>query len=158
MSNASVLHHFGSIGDVQTALMERMVRQLVQTVLAASAAHTDDAAGIGAAVTALFDAFEARGAARLAAWLELTGEARRLTVVRAAVREVIDADVARYPGQSREAIETFTLVCIATALGVGLFGQTLGVLLGRPATEARDATLAMLIGRLVEALAPSPRS
>ena len=36
----------------------------------------------------LFDAFESKGAARLAAWLELTGETRRFALVRDAVRRV----------------------------------------------------------------------
>jgi hypothetical protein len=50
-------------------------------------------AGFGA--QALFDAFETKGAARLAAWLELTGEGRRMTLVRHVVDEVVQTRLAR---------------------------------------------------------------
>ena len=90
VSNATVLHHFGSIAEAQTALMQRMVRQLVFEIL--TIARRDSAAAQSATeeIAALFDAFESRGSARLAAWLELTGEARRMTFVQTAVREVVE--------------------------------------------------------------------
>ncbi len=155
VSNASVLHHFGSIAEVQTALMERMVRALVDEVVAITDRAANSAQSVGEGVTALFDAFETRGAARLAAWLELSGEARRLTVVKSAVREVIDAGLRRPDTVSAEALEDFILACIALALGVGLFGPTLCDLLGKPPARAREVALALLINRLHQALPPA---
>ena len=73
--HANVIHHFGSIGGVETALMERMIRRLADKIIVGFNA-ADATPGFGA--QALFDAFEAKGAARLAAWLELTGEGRRI--------------------------------------------------------------------------------
>ena len=146
--NATVLHHFGSIDGVQTALMERMVRQLVDEVLAITATEWQGAALASDGMTALFDAFEARGAARLAAWLALTGEATRMTGVRGAVQEVIDARISQVGGVSAEVMGDFILGCVIYALGVGLFGAPLGELLGKPPGRAREVALGILQARL----------
>lgn len=143
--HANVIHHFGSIGGVETALMERMIRQLADKVLAVLG-QDDAALGVGA--QALFDAFETKGAARLAAWLELTGEGRRMTLVRSVVEEIVDTRLARDAGVEREAAVDFILLNIILAVGVGLFGPTLSELLGRPPGRARELALEMIQGRL----------
>jgi len=148
VSNASVLHHFGTVDGVQTALMERMVRTLVNDVLAIAGQGPASARTAAEAVTALFDAFEAKGAARLAAWLELTGEGRRLTETRAALQDVLAAQMARYDEAPAEALEDFVLACITMALAVGLFGPALSDLLGKPAGQAREVVLGLLLSRL----------
>jgi AcrR family transcriptional regulator len=148
VANATVLHHFGSIDGVQTALMERMVRHLVDDVLAITVTEGQGAAFAGEGMTALFDAFESRGAARLAAWLALTGEATRMTGVRGAVQEVIDARISQVGGVSAEVMGDFILGCVTYALGVGLFGAPLGELLGKPPGRARDVALGILQARL----------
>lgn len=148
VSNASVLHHFGTVDAVQTALMERMVRTLVGDVLAIGGEGPASVRTAVEGVKALFDAFEARGAARLAAWLELTGEGRRLTETRSALQDVLAAQMARYGEDAREAVEDFILACITMALAVGLFGPAVSDLLGKPAGQARKAALALLLSRL----------
>jgi len=145
-----VLHHFASIGGVQTALMERMVTRLVTRILA-----VNEAAALGwgpQADIALFDAFEEHGAARLAAWLVMTGEAGRLGVVRAAVDEVIIRALRQRPAASppREQVEDLILAGITMALGAGLFGQPLSALLGHAPDRARAVTLAALAARAAQ--------
>ena len=135
VANATVLHHFGSIDGVQTALMERMIAQLVERILAVAPAE-DLAALRENHLQALFDCFETRGAARLAAWLELTGEWRRLTSVRAAVQEVVARIIGRTGAQASKA-EDMVLVGVALAMGVGLFGRPLATLMGKPAGHTR---------------------
>lgn len=142
VSPATLIHHFGSIDGVQTALMSRMIRRLVDRILALKIDPEAPGATIDADMTALFDAFEAKGAARLAAWLEMIGEGRRLGLVREAVRAVGEA---RDPaGLARDVAEDFTLLAICMALGVGLFGPTLSSLLERPERRARDLALDLL--------------
>lgn len=143
--HANVIHHFGSIAGVETALMERMIRQLAEKVLVAL--DRDDAV-LGVGAQALFDAFEAKGAARLAAWLELTGEGARMTLVREVVEAIIDTRVARDTGVDRQAAVDFILLNIILAVGVGLFGPTLSALLGRPPERARELALELIEGRL----------
>ena len=149
--NATVLHHFGSIDGVQAALMTRMIADLVSRILAVTDQVTDPAAFATQSTEALFDAFEAKPVARLAAWLELTGESRRLTTVREAVRSVLSTQMVEQTGMPVSVVEDFILLCISMALGAGLFGATLGSLLGRPETRARDMALAILQRRVDEA-------
>jgi TetR/AcrR family transcriptional regulator, repressor for neighboring sulfatase len=143
--HANVIHHFGSIAGVETALMERMIRALADKVI--TGFNTGGATpGFGA--QALFEAFEAKGAARLAAWLELTGESRRLTVVRNVVDEIIQTRLAQDLGLDREKVVDFILLNIILAVGTGLFGPTLSDLLGRPPERARELALEMIQGRI----------
>lgn len=146
VANATVLHHFGTISGVHTALMERMIAGLVEYVLDIHVTE-DTMAARAAAITALFDAFERKEAARLAAWLELTDESRRLTSVRQAVQRVTET---KFKDQDMplEMVEDVMLVCITLALGVGLFGPSLSVLLGKPEAKARGMALGVLMAGL----------
>lgn len=150
VSHATVLHHFGSIDGVQTALMEEMIRQLVAQVLSAERPEDPEARleGVG---QVLFDAFESAGGARLGAWLELTGEARRLTLVRAAVAEVISGPMAQ-KGIDPDEATNLILVAVSLAMGVGLIGRSLSELVGRPPETAREAAQAFLKAGLAAAL------
>ena len=152
IAHATVLHHFGAIADVQTALMERMIRQLVDRIVEAHRGASDERRPqIGQ--RALFDAFEAKGVARLAAWLELTGETRRLTMVRDAVQSVLAGRRDRTP-ESLAVAEDHILVSIVLAMGVGLFGRSVAELLGRPPGTTRERALDWLGG---ERATPPPR-
>lgn len=136
VANASVLHHFGSIEGLRAALMERMVAQLIADVMAIAdeGGKRDDQQE--AVFQALFDVFENRGAARLAAWLELTGEWRRMTHVREAVREVVVRRAAFGDVTPKQA-EDLVLISVALAMGVGLFGHALAELMGKPEGRTR---------------------
>lgn len=148
--HANVIHHFGSIGGVETALMERMIRQLADNVIAVI---QKEGSYIGMGAQALFDAFEAKGAARLAAWLEMTGEGKRMTLVRDVVDEIIDTRVAREAVPNRDAVVDFILLNIILAVGVGLFGPTLSELLGRPSGRARELAQALIQERIDQVVA-----
>lgn len=146
VANATVLHHFGTIDGVHKALMERMISELVEQVLSVDLPE-DPAAARKASLIRLFDAFEQKNAARLAAWLELTDESRRLTSVREAVHRVAGD---KFPDQSApiELVESVMLLGITLALGAGFFGPTLGALLGKPERQARDMILNMLFSHI----------
>lgn len=143
VANASVLHHFGSIDGLHAALMERMVAQLIADVLAIadeSGARDDKQEAV---FQALFDVFENRGAARLAAWLELTGEWRRMTHVREAVREVA-VRRASFGDVTAKQAEDLVLISVTLAMGVGLFGPSLAELMGRPEGRTRKTAAEVL--------------
>lgn len=146
--HATVLHHFGSIDGVQTALMERMIRQLVDQILASAPSAVDPLARAEAGARTLFDAFESRGAARLAAWLELTGESRRMTLVREAVREVVANRIAQEGAVDPETAEEFILVSVVLAMGVGLFGRSLAELMDKPPERTRELALDLIRWRM----------
>ncbi|MEI9977623.1 MAG: helix-turn-helix domain-containing protein [Edaphobacter sp.] len=140
--NATVIHHFGTIEGVQVALMERMVQRLAKGILAAESPEDRfERSNIG--VPLLFDAFETRGTARLAAWLELTGEFRRLVAARSAMETVIKKRIAT-KGVPRKSAEDIVLVSVMMAMAVGLFGVSLTELLGRDPGAARRVALEVL--------------
>lgn len=143
VANASVLHHFGTIDALHAALMERMVAQLIADVMAIAdqGGKRDDQQE--AVFQALFDVFEKRGAARLAAWLELTGEWRRMTHVREAVRSVVMRR-ASFGDVTPKQAEDLVLISVAMAMGVGLFGHSLAELMGKPDGRTRKVAVEVL--------------
>ncbi|MEP0315355.1 MAG: TetR/AcrR family transcriptional regulator [Hyphomonas sp.] len=147
VANATVLHHFGSIDAVQQALMERMIADLVENILSVEIPADAPLEVRTAGLKTLFDAFETRGAARLAAWLELTDETSRLTVVREVVQEVAQKKMGN-AGVPADVAEDIILLSVTLAVGVGLFGPTLGRLIGKPPERARELTLQMLMANL----------
>lgn len=142
VANATVLHHFGTIDGVQTALMEKMIVELVSGLLAMDV-PSDPRSARAAALMNLFDAFETKGAARLAAWLELTDESRRLRSVREAVQTVMRQKMGALDADE-ERLEDVILISVILAIGVGLFGPTLSELLGKPKGRARAVALKLL--------------
>lgn len=142
VANATVLHHFGTIDGVQTALMEKMIVELVSGLLAMDV-PADPRAARAAALMNLFDAFETKGAARLAAWLELTDESRRLHSVREAVQTVMRKKIGALEADEGR-LEDAILISVILAIGVGLFGPTLSELLGKPKGRARAVALKLL--------------
>lgn len=143
IANASVIHHFGSIDGLHAALMERMVNQLIAEVLAIA-----DQGGVRegqqeAVFHALFEVFEQRGAARLAAWLELTGEWRRITHIRDAVQSVV-VRRASFGDVNPQQAQDLILISVTLAMGAGLFGHALAELVGKPPEHARDVAMEML--------------
>jgi AcrR family transcriptional regulator len=146
VSPATLIHHFGSIDGVQTALMSRMIRNLVKDMLelAPPAPETTTVEALFQATQALFEAFDGKAAARLAAWLELTGESRRLTLVKDAVVEVVAARRVGAAHIVQEEAEDFALCCVCMAMGAGLFGRTLSSLMGKPENRAREMMEGML--------------
>lgn len=147
VANATVLHHFGSIDAVHQALMERMIADLVDSIMAMEIPSDGPVAERAVGLKTLFDAFEARGAARLAAWLVLTDETRRLTVVQKAVEDVAQKKIAS-TGVPVEVAKDLILLSVTLAVGVGLFGPSLGRLIGKPEGRARELTLQMLLANL----------
>ncbi|MGE0045666.1 MAG: TetR family transcriptional regulator [Hyphomonadaceae bacterium] len=143
VANATVLHHFESIDGLHAALMQRMTDQLVAAVLAAPAPEDDHERAVEEVAKALFDVFETRGAARLAAWLELTGESKRLTHVREAVAAVV-AERAGRGALTVSQAQDLVLTSLMVAMGAGLFGASLAELIGKPPSRARNLASELL--------------
>lgn len=142
VSHPTVLHHFGSIGELQAALMEHMIRDLVAKIMACGPAPGEEPDPM-LGLSALFDAFEAPGAARLAAWLEISGEHRKMAIVRETITTIV-ADSMAPVGWDAASAEELVLLATTLALGVGLFGNSLAEHMGRPSGAARTLALALL--------------
>lgn len=142
VANATVLHHFGTIDGVQSALMEKMIAELVTGILEMDVPENPREAR-GIALKNLFDAFENKGAARLAAWLELTDESRRLRSVKEAVQTIIRQKI-NQPEIPEDYLEDTILISVILAVGVGLFGPTMAALLDKPSDRARKLAISLL--------------
>jgi AcrR family transcriptional regulator len=115
-----VLHHFGTREELVTAVVERAVRRLENTLLDAFRSAGDGAPDGNAMLERVFDMLGRDGHARLIAWLFLTGrDAIDVKTARVGWRAIIDAVHARRTdGASREDTQ-FTVVLSALAT----FGQ-----------------------------------
>jgi AcrR family transcriptional regulator len=145
VANATVLHHFGSIERRSAGADGADDRAISSTASWPSRSRrTRRWRPALSGLKTLFDALETPGAARLAAWLELTDETSRLTVVREAVQEVAQKKISQ-AGVPEDVAEDMILLSVTLALGVGLFGPSLGKLIGKPEGRARELTLQMLL-------------
>jgi Transcriptional regulator len=144
VSHPTVLHHFGSIAELHMALMERMIRALVDRITEALADAMPESG-----LHALFDAFGTPSVARLAAWIEITGEAPRLMpVVRDAVRDVVIKRMEPAGWDPRHA-EELVVLAATLALGVGLFGRSFVQHLGHAPDMARSLALDLLMQAII---------
>lgn len=143
VSHPTVLHHFGSIGELQAELMEQMIRDLVAKIMVCEApGNPEEDQMIG--LNSLFDTFATPGAARLAAWLEITGEHRKMVVVRETIKAIVAERMVPAGWESAPA-EELVLLATTLALGVGLFGNSLAEHLGHAAGSAKTLALNLLI-------------
>lgn len=145
VTHAALLHHFGSAYGLQTALMAAMVRDLESALRAAMEQIRVGAAPPATLVRVVFDVFSEGGGGRLAAWLALTGDLKRLDPVRDALNDLV-ATVLRelgVPGDREgdigRAIHFITLSAFADAV----IGPQVSAMLGLPSATARETTLAL---------------
>ena len=131
MTHTNLLHHFGSAAALQSALMRDMVNGLVAAVIEAVERYRAGTGDIGEFVDLVFAAFDRGGAARLAAWLSLSGNAELIRPVGDAVRDYIERFEAGSPLDTplrndlhRRLTSTVLLVIIA-ACGDAILGDTL---------------------------------
>lgn len=146
MSHTNVIHHFGSAGGLQTALMESMIRDLADALGdAVSQLHTD-AAAPSMLVDRVFDAFGEGGAGQLAAWLVLAREFDHLEPVRQAVLDLVAAVKERaieVPDQETR-IRAIVLLIALCAFGDAVIGPHLRDMLGQDEGSARRLVAQLL--------------
>src|SRR5262249_40267927 len=103
MTHSNLLHHFGSAAELQSALMGAMVRDLNQALLSAVEQVAEDGDAPRALVDKVFDAFDAGGAGRLAAWMALTNNVDHAAPIRDAVLDLVNGIEGRFADTSKNA-------------------------------------------------------
>lgn len=120
-THANLLHHFGSVAELQKALTEHMAVSICASVARAVLAQRDGSSSARDVVDLAFDAFGKQGGGQLVSWMRLIGNVDALdTIIRsihAIVDEVHDA------GEVCMRHVTQTLVLLA--LGDSLIGAPL---------------------------------
>lgn len=141
MTHANLLHHFGSAGGLQLALMNSMVEDLSAALEEASRAIEGGQAPLGALVDIVFDAFAAGGAGRLAAWLILSGNATELMPLKArleAIVAVLEKRAAVFGPGAAEAVPRGVLAVAYQAFADAVIGAPLRQMLGLKDADGLD--------------------
>ncbi len=144
MTHTNLIHHFGSAGELQSALMRDMVRNLTDTMEAAISRFRAGAADVREFVDIVFDAFDKGGAGRLAAWLMVSGNGKLLAPVGQVVRDYI-ANVEEgsqvSPAEAEEMHRRFTattLFVVTNAFGDAIIGDALSKMVDRERETVRN--------------------
>jgi AcrR family transcriptional regulator len=156
MSHTNLIHHFGAAAGLQSELMRQIVRELTATIESAVMRLRAGKAEMKDFVDIVFDAFGQGGAARLAAWMVLSGETMHLAPIGETVRDHIDsvergADATKADG-FHQRMTSATLFVVVAAMGDALIGNQLSNMVGRE----REA-LRTLIGSLLPLVLEPPR-
>jgi AcrR family transcriptional regulator len=149
MSHTNLIHHFGSAAGLQSELMRQMVSELTTTIESAVMRLRAGKGEVKDFVDIVFDAFDQGGAARLAAWMTLTGESMHLEPIGEVVRDHIDsvergAESEGSGAGVHERVTSATLFVTVAALGDAIIGNQLRKMVGREREAVRK-----LIGSLL---------
>jgi TetR/AcrR family transcriptional regulator, repressor for neighboring sulfatase len=144
MTHTNLIHHFGSAGELQSALMREMVRNLTDTLEAAVERFRAGAGDVREFVDIVFDAFDRGGAGRLAAWLMVSGNAKLFAPVGQVVRDYIahvEQGAHIDPSETAEMHRRFTattLFVVTAAFGDSIIGDMLRKMVDRERETVRN--------------------
>jgi AcrR family transcriptional regulator len=157
MSHTNLIHHFGSAAGLQSELMRQMVSELTTTIESAVMRLRAGKGELKDFVDIVFDAFDQGGAAKLAAWMVLSGESMHLAPIGELVRDHIDSverGTETNDASVRHArITSATLFVSVAALGDAIIGDQLRKMVGRERDAVRN-----LIGSLLPQVLDRPRN
>jgi len=149
MTHTNLIHHFGSAGELQSALMREMVSDLTSTIEAAMAQSGAGAENRRHFVDLVFDAFDKAGAGRLAAWIVMSGNAKLLGPVSQVVREYanyVENTLARDSGDAglHQRVTSAILLVTLSAAGDAIIGEQLRKMVDRDRSAIREIVTDML--------------
>jgi TetR/AcrR family transcriptional regulator, repressor for neighboring sulfatase len=145
MVHSNLLHHFGSAGELQLALMVMMVRDLT-LALEEAVVHMKADGSPRALIDIVFDAFDKGGAGRLAAWIALSGNMRHLESIQQSVDGLVKAIREKFSdeGAPRLGVQSAVLFIALFAFGDAVVGERLKAMLGRAPACTREIAAHLL--------------
>ncbi len=147
MSHSNILHHFGSAGELQSALMAMMVNDLATALDDAVAHLKSDAGAPRTLVDMVFDAFDKGGAGRLAAWIALSGNTDHLDPVARAIDDLVRAVEEKFAhevGDPHIGVTSAVLFLGLMAFGDAVIGEPLKDMLDRERAAPRKIAAILL--------------
>jgi TetR/AcrR family transcriptional regulator, repressor for neighboring sulfatase len=158
MSHTNLIHHFGSAGGLQTALMHHMVSELTSAIESAVQRFRTGHGDASDFVNIVFDAFDTGGAGALAAWIMLSGEGQRLAPVGEVVQNYLHnmERGTEDPATIRLRVTSATLLVTVAAFGDAVIGKYLRAMVGRDEDSVRDLTTQVLKQLLPAPPIPEP--
>lgn len=148
VSHANLIHHFGSAAGLQAALMERVVGDLADRIAEALETLSPDDLGQATLFETVLDAFNAGGAAELAAGLILQRETDRAAGLGALVQDLASRMASLLGGGPAAEAQGKAMVLGATYLAFAdaLIGPVLGAMLDLTPDARRELSRAAVIG------------
>ena len=146
-THTNLLHHFGTAGDLQTALMTTMVQDLSDALAEAIKRVREDEDSQRGLIETVFDAFDKGGAGRLAAWIALSNKLAHLGQMQKVILDLVKAIEEITPKNSVENHQRVTSAVIFVALmsfGDAVIGAPLETMLGRERQAARKIAAQLL--------------
>jgi AcrR family transcriptional regulator len=145
MVHSNLLHHFGSAGELQLALMVMMVRDLT-LALEEAVAHLQANGSPRALIDIVFDAFDKGGAGRLAAWIALSGNMRHLESIQQSIDGLVKAIREKFGKEDTAelGVPSAVLFIALLAFGDAVVGDRLKDMLGRAPACTRDLAAYLL--------------
>jgi AcrR family transcriptional regulator len=147
MSHTNLIHHFGSAGGLQTALMHHMVSELTAAIECAVERFRTGGGDVSDFVNLVFEAFDTGGAGALASWIMLCGEGHRLApvgeVVQSYIRNVQRGAVDDLD-HAHDRVTSATLLVTVAAFGDAVIGGILRQMVGREHDSVRRITSELL--------------
>jgi len=162
VSHPNVLYHFGSVGELQSQLAQRVVVRLAGEVAEAFGGDCGSTAmPIDDAVHAVFRVFDEGGYARLIAWLALSTNEPAFEALGTTL-ERVRAAISNHPamrgdenaGRRRRVVPAIELVILA-ALGYGLAGAKFD---GLFAADQERPSVQRFLGELLTAATQPPEA
>lgn len=146
-THANLLHHFGSAGDLQRALIAHLADTITAQIGAAAKRARAGDQNPSEVVDMTFDAF-ARGAGAMASWMILTGNDDALDPILEAIHRLVDDLAAEHDATGGKPIHEETLQLVLMALGDSLLGGPMAKALGLDRSVARRlAVEQLMVGR-----------
>jgi AcrR family transcriptional regulator len=152
VTHGTLIHHFGSAAELQSALMGAMVRDLAAALETAVAHVRSDERAPRTVVDIVFTAFGEGGAGHLAAWIALSNRYEHLEPVREAVVDLVAAlseKVLTSGDDPPRHIPSALLLITLCAFGDAVIGGPLREMLGRDRDAVRRLA-ANLLPALIE--------
>ncbi|WP_322099037.1 TetR/AcrR family transcriptional regulator [Novosphingobium terrae] len=146
-THANLLHHFGSVSDLWRALAQHMAGALCETIGQAVLASRLGALTPRELVDIIFDSFEHQGAASLAVWLRLTGDAHALEPIIEAIETMLE----ELHDLGSEAMRHVSHSLVLLAVGDGLLGAPMTRALHLPRDCGRDVAERLLVAERARA-------
>ncbi len=147
MTHSNLLHHVGSAGELQSALMAMMVHDLTLALDDAVTHLKSDAGAPRALVDMVFDAFDKGGAGKLAAWIMLSGNTEHLVTIEKAVDNLVKAIEEKFALESGDphlGVTSAVLFLALMAFGDAVIGEPLKDMLERERAAPRKIAALLL--------------
>jgi AcrR family transcriptional regulator len=153
MAHSNITHHFGTAANLQAALADTLIADLITAVRSGTASLRVGVIREADLVDLVFDTFEQSGSGRLIAWLAAQNSTHLAPLYERFRRLPAELDDAE-PGAAvlrRDDLPPIIGSIVITALGSSLIGDGLADSLGLSRTFMRERLTADLVGGRTEA-------